>query len=242
MLDFPSGDTLFEMCLFGPLNATLLLQSFANPAVRLSAREYRRLGEALNSAAMSTVDVRHWQMMVRISELMARGRDAMRCGCSGSSLDVLGYEARELEKSFEPVLASMRARLRDLEASTPNESFDRRLHATYQRTYGVALATSAILQTAQRTLCSDKGVRYSLTAALCHEVLQVTDEASVYRPLGAVWTVHTLICTWCAVQGTGLRSKVEAALLDYQKDAMGQKAGLRIDQLELLERRLCLFG
>lgn len=238
LLKFPSSNNLFEMALFAPLYATLLLQSFANPIIRLSKWEYQKLGEAINNVAVSTVDIRHWRMMVRISELMARGRDAIK---RGSSSNVLRREAEELQNSFEPILALMRARVRTYESSTPDESFDRRLHATYQRTHGVALANSAILQTAQRTLCPDKRNRCFLTVTLCQEVLQLTDEARVYRPLGAVWTVHALICTWCAIQVTGLRSQVEVALLDYQRDAMGPRGCVRLDQLKLLERRLSLL-
>jgi hypothetical protein len=218
------------------------LQSFANPDVRLSSLEYQTLGKVFSDAGSSTTDIRHWQLMIQISELMEHGRNSI---ASGACLNALATEAKELERTMADLLAAMHDRLRTLETQPSNSPLHVKLHAAYraifQRNYGVALASSAILQCAQRSLSPKSSERHVISANICQEVLQVTDEARMYRPLGAVWTVHALICTWCATQDASLRTRVEDALLDYQKDAMGPKAELQMDQLRLLERRLCLL-
>ena len=200
------------------------------------------LKTAFSDAESSTPDVRHWQLMIQISEIMQNGRHVI---ASGACLDSLATEANELQATMADLLAAMHDRLRTLEAQSPEDSFDIKSHAAYraiyQRNYGVALASSAILQCAQRSFSPKSPERHVTTANICHEVLKVTDEARIYRPLGAVWTVHTLICTWCATQDASLRTMVGDALLDYQMDAMGPQAELQMDQLRLLERRLCLL-
>ena len=200
------------------------------------------IGKVFSDADSSTTGIRHWQLMTHVSELMEHGRNSI---ASNACLNPLATEAKELEKTMADLLAAMHDELRTLETQSTNSPLDVKLHAAYraiyQRNYGVALASSAILQCAQRSLSPKRSERHAISANICQEVLQVTDEARVYRPLGAVWTVHALICTWCATEDTSLRTKVESALLDYQKDAMGPKAELQMDQLRLLERRLCLL-
>ena len=238
MRKFTSGQNSFERDLFGALNGTLLLQSFANPRVRLTAQEYQSLEEFLLQAPRSARDVRALTFMVRISHLMAQARQAI---ASGSSLLALAIRAKEHEEHMQDVLTDMQEQLRGFKARSSNSPLDARGYARYQRVYGVALAAQASLLCAERTLSPQDATLDSTAANLCDEALRITHDARLYRPLGAVWTVHTLICTWCAIQDVALRAKVEDALLDYQRDAMGPKAKLQMDALRLLERRLSLL-
>lgn len=257
MRNFTSGRNHFENSLLGPLYGTLLLNSFANPATRLTTEEYQKLNDFFTDAAATTADVRQLSIMIQISELMARGRRAF-ASASGSCLQALAVEADELQTSMQVLLVSMRERLRTLEVHkcTVNGNVNVRIYASFQRVYGVALSASAILLCAQRTLQGSSPHDYdyepdlrsttlpnldAIAAELCHAVLQVTHDSQAFRPLGAVWTVHVLICAWCAVKDITLRTMVGNALLDYQRDAKGPNADLRLDQLKLLERRLSLL-
>lgn len=238
MRQFTSGRDPFETHLFASLNATLLCQSIANPSIHLTTQEYRKLEKAFLGAAVAAQNIQPWLLMVRISELMAHGRRAIT---SGLCLDALATAAEEVDASMQLVLSGVRERLRALEVQACGDSFDIRTHASYQRLYGVSLAAYAILLCAWRTLSPGHATLDIAVSGLCYEVLQLTQSAQAYRPLGAVWTVHTIICTWCATQDIDLKAKVENAFLDYQRDAMGHKAKIPINRLRLLERRLSLL-
>ncbi|KAL9116187.1 MAG: hypothetical protein Q9227_000558 [Pyrenula ochraceoflavens] len=239
MRKFTGGQDSFERSISGSLHGTLLLQSFANPSVQLTAQEYQNLEDTFLRIAGSTPDIRPWQLMAQISQMMAQARQAIS---SGSPLTAIAIKAKEYERSMQAILVDMHERLRAFEAQYSSEPYlDTRTHASYQRAYGVALATHAILLCARRTLSPKDLTVESAAAELCHEALRVAHDAHAYRPLGAVWTVHTLICTWCATQDASLRTNVEDALLEYQRDAMGPKAELQMDRLRLLERRLGLL-
>lgn len=232
MRQFTPGKNLFEIYLFGTLNGTLLHQSFANPNVHLTTWEYRQLEVAFGSAY--TADIRPWQLMVRMSEVMEDGRKAI---ASRSSLEAISARAREIENSMQHILWTVREKVKAIECQ---DHFDVRTHARWQRVYGVTLAAHAILLCAQRTISPHHPTLRADAASLCHDVLQIVQEAGVYRPLGAVWTVHTLICTWCATEDIFLKEQIQSALLDYQRDAMGPKGKINMDSLRLLERRLSL--
>lgn len=256
MRHFTSGRDTFEQQLFATLHSTLLLQSIANPKIQLSACEYRKLEEGFSGAvavAPTAHVVRHWRLLVRISELMARARRAI---AAGSYLQPLADESDEIAASMETLLAEAREKLRALEEEAKEEAeqlnssdehprpplFNDRIYASHQRFYGVILASRAILLCAQRTLAPENSASHHvIAAALCEEVLRITRDSQVYRPLGSVWTVHTLICTFCAAPDDILRTRIEAELLDYQRDATGAKTDFPVDQLGVLRRRLCLL-
>ena len=218
--------------------ATLVLQSFANPSIVLSAEEYQCLDKAFFDLAPSSAFVGLWQLMLRCSELMQLGRVAI---ASGSSLEPIVAGTKELRSSFDLLLPTMQEHLKTLEVRSSDDSFQIRMHASYQRAYGLALASLAILLCAQRTLSPNEWDMHVVSANLCTEVLRINHDARVYRPQAAIWTVHMLICTWCSTQDITLRKTIEEAFLDFQKDVMGPRAELPIDQLRLLERRLCLL-
>lgn len=236
---FPSGINRFENYLFRVLTSTLLLQSFANPDVSLCADEYDLMDEAFVNAAkgLGNPDIRHWRLMGRISRLMARSRDISASGLTDHTVAV---EAQNLCHSMDAILAEMRS-----SHQTPTNQSDTAppgtiIHAIRQRGFGVALATKAILLCACRTLLLDQSALQADIAHLCQEALGIIEDARIYRPLGAVWTVHTLICLWCVVRDASLKAKVELALLDYQRDALCSTFQLPLDQLTLLQQRLSL--
>ena len=169
---------------------------------------------------------------------MAQGRRAI---AAGSSLHALAMMAKGLEEHMRDILTDMRERLQCFQTRSHETPLDDRMYALYQRVYEVALGTQASLLCAERTLSPQDATVDSAAADLCGEALRITNDARLYRPVGAVRTVHTLICTWCATQDLALRAKNEDALMDYQGDAMGPNARLQMDALRLLERRLNLL-
>lgn len=216
----------------------LLFQSFANPRVRLSEQEYQSIEDFLVQASGSARDVRALILTVRISQMMAHARQAI---ASGSSLLPLAIMAKGFEEQMQDTLTDIQERVRGFKARSSETPLHGRLYAQYLRVYGVALGTQASLLCTERTLSPQDATLDSTAADLCSEALRITDDARLYRPVGAVWTVHTLICTWCATQDLALRAQIEDALLDYQRDAMGPNARVQMDALRLLERRLSLL-
>ena len=237
MRDFGPLKNHFDLNLCGPANATVLLQSFANPAFRLETWEYRQLETAFDDAAPASQDVRPWKVMVQISELMQQARTAI---ASGSDLTALAVEADWLQTLMQSIVDSVHDRLRAWEESMSKQVLDVKKHASFQRQYGVSLATMAMLLCVRRTLSPEDLTVEDTASHVCQEVLDISHDAQAYRPLGAVWTVHALICVWCATHDMTLRAKVIDAMMDYQRDATGPKAELRLDSLRLLERRLSL--
>ena len=239
MRGFPSGRDHFENDLFGSLSATLILQSFTNPEVTLCSNEYVSLEEAFFRAAkaLGNRDVRLWRLMAQISRLMAQSRD-MRA--SELTLHVVAVEAEKLKHSVDVILAEMRCSYELLAIGSDGSSLGTAAHAVRQRALGIAMATKAILICAFSALLPKNSGLEAEATDLSQKALDIVEDARIYRPLGAVWTVHTLICMWCAVQDASQKAKIEVALLDYQRDAIGPSFRLRLEQLIFLRQRLRL--
>lgn len=205
----------------------------------LNSHEYDLLDQAFINVAngLGGFDIRHWRLLIRISKLMAMGR---KLSASGQTYDTLVAEAQELRHSMDIILAEMQSSYEKPTSRLSELRPGMILHAVRQRGLGVAMASKAILLCACRTLLTDQSYLDADAAQLCKQVLDLIEYTKIYRPLGAIWTVHTMICLWCAVHEVSLRAKVEAALLDYQRDAMGPSFQLQLDQLNLLEQRLSL--
>ena len=239
MRQFPSGKDPFENELFAALCNTLILQSFANREIALSSHEYDQLDNALQGVAkvLGVSEIRSWQYMIRLSRLMSEGRDARD---SSMPLDTTMIKAERLKQSMDTLVGDLRFQLESTYAEYQNPSVARIIYAVRHRAFGVAVAAQAILLCVRRTLSPDDLVLDLEAMDLCDQALTIANEARIHRPHGAVWTVHTLICTWCAVRDTDLRAKIEGELVDYHRDATGPTFQLQLDQLKLLQRRLSL--
>jgi hypothetical protein len=176
-------------------------------------------------------------LQIQISELMSKGRAAI---AADASLTLLAMEAIEVQNELQNISVQMYTRLSGIPADDPCPKATR-FHAAHQRAYGVALAGAAVLLCIRRTLSPHDQQLPLAAAVLCRDVLDVVEDSKVYRPLAAVWTVHTLLCTWCCTADLALKLEIEVALLDYQRDAMGPKATISLGQMRLLEQRLLML-
>ena len=240
MRGFPRGYNRFENDLFGVLSGTLILQSLANPEIKLTSQEYFRLEEALAGASESVgalTSDQHWRYISRISRLMSEYRDAV---ATGLPLDAIMIEADQLQQSMDTLLGHLRSDLETTDTESHTPIMARILYALRQRILGSAMATQAILLCVRRTLFPQKSTLDTEGMNLCREALILTDAARSTRPVGAIWTVHLLTCTWCAVRDVDLRAKIEEAIIDYQRDAMSPTFQIQRDKLRLLEQRLSL--
>lgn len=233
MRGFPSGQNYFENSIFATLYMTLILQSLANPEVELSSREYDSVEQGYTMAfqALGSDETAHLLLLSHISRLRMQIRNSQ----TSKLLQTRVTEAEKLKMRADAILAEMRS-----EYETSFSSCGTAVHAVPQRALGVAMGTKALLMCVIRALPSQSSDLEKDVAALSEEVLSIVEDARVYRPLGAVWTVHTLLCMWCAVEEVTQRAKIEAALLDYQMDANGPSFQLQMDQLVLLRKRLRL--
>ncbi len=241
MRRFPSGNNQFENYLFLALTTTLVLQSLANPEITLSLEEYGLLEEAYIKAAkgIGSPDIRPGLLLARISKLMSQSRYP-----SASNLPphpaAIAAEAKHVMDAVDVVIAETWSAYEESTTGSDSSTFGPIIHASWQRTLGVTIANKAILLCACRTLLPDHLSLESEATALTQNALVVIEDARIYRPLGAVWTVHTLICLWCAVCDAAQKAKVEAALLDYQREVFGPSFELQLDQLRYLQQRLSL--
>jgi hypothetical protein len=227
----------FETGLFGCAAATILLQSFANPDLHLEHYDYRQLERVFVGSASVQPDIRPWMLQIQISELMSECRATT---AAGASLALLAREAIEIQNELQDINVQMYARLNGIASDDPCPKATR-FHAAHQRAYGVSLAAIAVLLCVRRTLSPHDAQLPLTAAALCRDVLNIVEASKVYRPLAAVWTVHTLLCAWCCTADLAWKLEIEVALLDYQRDAMGPKATISLQQMRLLERRLLMI-
>ena len=147
--------------------------------------------------ALYSRDAANFRLLAQLSRIMAQSRMSHPFQLS---TDAIRTEVEMLKALIDVTLADTASSHGNLGKGHDRSSPGTGIHTMSQRALGVALATKAILICVQRTLmpqisCPDEGA-----VDLSKQVLEVVEEARICHPLGAVWTVHTLICMWCAVK------------------------------------------
>lgn len=237
MRKFPLGSDMFEASFLGSMYMSTILQSFANPGVTLCTSEYRKCEVFFAHFGRVNHKVQQHVVLVQISELKQQAKRAID---TNSSLEPIIGKARILHSEMQNILSGLRDELRVVE-ELGKDVLSSTVHAGHQRLLGVAIASFVLLLCVQQALSPGNTTLKSVAAGACEEVLELCNNARIYRPSGAVWTVHSLICVWCGAQDAHLRQRVYDALFDYQRDAMGPRAVVHTHQLKALERRLYML-
>lgn len=157
-----------------------------------------------------------------------------------AEFEALRHEARALYESYQPVLTALQARTTSVETPLAVGSMYRMctlLHAQYQRMYGIGLTVAIILNCLARALDPDDPTLPVESTYFAQEIIILSDSQVAFRPLGSF---YMLICLLTARVGTTdkiLRTTVEKALDDYQREFDGGCAADTIAEFEKMRHK-----
>lgn len=118
-----------------------------------------------------------------------------------------------------------------------------RVHAHYQRMFGLGLFIAIFINCVLGALDSQDDSLIVESANYAIEVLDLATEAAQYRPLGANYMNLCLMAAWAGTNDKNLRSSIELALKDYEKDFYQESMMNDMpDELETMTRRMRLLS
>lgn len=218
-----------------------LFEALFNDRIRLSRKEWSILVE--NKLDGSTCEGRMMRCLARVPDLMQRGRIALR---TKSSVQLLIAEARHLYHILKAILIELHDPLNAVQEPSNDggpqaAARSMKLHAHYQRTYGLGLAICMFFNCILNALDLNDTVLEMESTHFCRDSLKLADQASRYRPLGASFVMLCLVGAWCGSRDEATRATVESTLVDYGMDYPGAYTGTLKVELEYTSQRLRLL-
>lgn len=211
----------FESELLLSLRGPVLFEALVNPRIQFSPRQWKILvGNQLDEG---TPEGRMMRCLAKAPDLMQRGRASLR-GFVG--LEVLISETRLEYRILKGILGEMEARYNSVNTVQDHgfsllSSLPVQIHAHYQRMYGLALAICLIFNCICKAI-DPNGFDLNIDSErYSKEVLQLAEEAAIYRPLGASYILLCLLAAWCGSSDKKTRKLVEVAYVDYRSDFPG---------------------
>jgi hypothetical protein len=205
----------FEKELLLSLRGPILFEALVNPKICLSPKEWKTLVES--ELDEGTPEGQMMRCLAKGPNIMQRGRDSLQ---DQVDLDVLILETRHLYCILKGILREMEDRyntVRD-DGIPHSTTMLTKVHAHYQRMYGLALAICLIFNCIYRALdpaCAELDIDAKVFS---EKVLCLAEEAAAYRPLGAAYILLCLLTAWCGSRDEETKQLVEAAYVDYRKD------------------------
>ena len=144
------------------------------------------------------------------------------CQCSGENEDTqllddvvakyveLNQALKLTEEKYVQIQKSM--------ADSPSPMLLVKLHAHYQRTYGICLAAGMILNFVVGLVDPNYPELRVEGTSLARESVALAAAAEAYRPLGASFVSICLYAAWVVTDDLSLRPQIAAALADYTTD------------------------
>ncbi|KAL3480527.1 hypothetical protein BJX99DRAFT_18267 [Aspergillus californicus] len=209
----------FESILLLALRGPVLFEGLFNPKIQLSPDEWKELVESDLDAGNPEGDM--MRALSRIPDLLARtrnNRDGMR-GLLSLQKEMKGYYAmaRKVCDQFSSELTTIETHSHQ-DAFNPYGMPPVFLHAHCQRMYAIAMIVTLIMnhilvrmRTQDPSLAPDAAF-YAL------EMLNIAENAMIYRPFGACYVPMGLQAAWMAVESESMRALIETWIADYQKD------------------------
>ena len=156
----------------------------------------------------------------------------------------LRQETELLYENFKTSLRQMGAQWAAIQAPGGTDGYPPlvglRLHAHYQRLYGLGLAIGIILNHVLSAFYVDDRELMLESTNLAEEIVVLAQEAVRYRPLGATYIVLCLMAAWIGALDKSLKRVVENRLLDYQCDFAQEYMQNLTVELEDISRHLCM--
>jgi len=132
-------------------------------------------------------------------------------------------EVRTVRENFQPILRRFRERLDSFDPSSISTGtglayLPSLLHAHFARTFGLALATSIILNCVLTAMEHDKPELRKESARLSDEIFTIAQTMIIFRPLASMGMLICLPIARAVAADTNVKRNIEALLLDYWSD------------------------
>jgi hypothetical protein len=205
----------FEKELLLSLRGPILFEALINPKICFSPEEWKTLVES--EIDEGTPEGQMMRCLAKAPSLMQRGRAGLR---DQVDLTAVVSETRQQYSILKEILQEMEDRYNTVrDDGIPRSTIMlTKVHAHYQRIYGLALAVCLIFNCIYRAL-DPAYMELDIDAKdFSEKVLCLAEEAAPYRPLGASYILLCLITAWCGSRDEGTKQLVEAAYVDYRMD------------------------
>jgi hypothetical protein len=227
----------FERKLLLSLRGPVIVEALFNPRIQFTPEEWDRLVE--NELGGVTPEDAMMHILAQAPGLMQRGRVALR---NHEPLNLLAVEARQLYAKMETILQKVLDRFNHFqELFAPRTAIINQVHAHYQRIYGLALSICLAFLCIVKALDPNDADLDNDSIRLSKDVLTLTDEAAMYRPLGASYTILCLSAAWCSTKNERIRSILRSKLAEQRLDYPGTSAETVEVELNRVFRQLSLL-
>jgi hypothetical protein len=210
----------FECKLVLSLRGPVLFEALCNPKISFTAKEWKRLVE--NELDGTTCEGQMMRCLAKAPDFMQRGKVALQ---EHTDLKILRGEVTEQYLELKRILSELHERFIGFQkspdsggGSSKSAIVQTMMHSWYQRSYGLGLAICLIFNCIMKALYPNDFDLEVESVDFCQRVLELAEQASIYRPCGAAYICICLIAAWCARSDEEIRGLVEAALADYLSD------------------------
>jgi len=218
----------FESKLVLSLRGPVLFEALWNPKISFTPKEWKRIVE--NGLDGATYEGQMMRCLAYAPDFLKRGRDALQ---NKSDLELLRGEVTQQYLELKGILSEAHERfngyLKSPESgsgSSKSVTIRTMMHCWYQRSYGLGLAICLMFNCMMKALYPNDFDLEVESVDYCRQVLELTEQAALYRPLAAAWVSICLIAAWCARSDEEIRGPVEVALADYLSDFPSASRGL----------------
>lgn len=232
---FPIGRDAFETTLFAIVRDSVAFRAISDSGIRFSDKEWKAFENSFQGDYPTT---RLMRCAVQVGQMMAHARTV---GIGSYEERVVYVWATELQHKLDLITLDLQYEVYNKIVSGSDPSAAAKVHAQNQRNYNQALAISAQLICMRQAFSPANDDLEGEVDMLCSRMLQLAEDARIYRPLGANWIVIALMAVWCATNGTPLQATIEKVLDGWQEGTIGNRpAAMPREVLQDLYKRLTL--
>jgi hypothetical protein len=221
------------------LNTMKLFQALLSDSICLSSWEWKLIVE--NELDGDSYEGQMMRCLARVPNLMQRGRVAFG---GAATISELWEETKSVDDVMQVVLEHMRDRFM-IQPRKGGFSLvaPSKLHCHFQRTYGLALAVSIILNCVLRAFDPENVTLGIEAAQWSEEIIALAEAATIYRPIAASYMIICLIAAWGGSTNEAIKKKAIAELQDYIQDfSYGKEVVVSTAELDNVFRRFRLKG
>lgn len=211
-----------------------MLSAFCDSRIRFTKDEWQALVvQGLNNGS---VDGDLMICMSQMPALMERARDALRWPDeSGVLLHEVRSEMRALHDEYRPVLRKLRERWERTQKKTVAlipESM-RMAHCHHSRMVAFGLSVGIIINHLRGYLEYDNGILRQDSARMSEKILELSDIATAYRPLGSMGMSLFLGAAWIGTADPIIKAGIEIRAAEFFKDIYGPNDTFTVEDLDV---------
>lgn len=246
------GQDDFESKILLSMRGAVLAEALCNSRICFTPDEWRRLVE--NKYDGITSEGLIMRSLAKLPDIILRGRSALKEQIDLEAmvtevnhhyliLTEMLSELHNLYRSIQELIAD--ANSPAVISPTASNSMPtlsiRKAHAYHQRVYGFCLGFCMVFNCILKALEPNNTDLKIQSMSFTEDVLELADQAAVYRPLGANYITLCLIAAYCCTrEEKATQAVVEGVVIDYAMDLPVDLGTLKSD-LELISGRLSLL-